>query len=221
LIAEIKMHFSRFGQNKSEIIRAFFFSVLLHVALVVGGAFTAMQNSYAPPTLAGMNLVWISLGAASPHSGEHSRPVATRLSLVPESVAEKNHDVLRSTQAVSATASQAVSPTVRTEGEGNGNYSSSVFSVYPAYGENMPPPYPEIARRRGYEGVVLIAAEILPDGHVGEVKIKKSSGYSVLDQSALDAVKPWKFEPAKKGGQPVTMWVEVPIKFVLKQDKKS
>jgi protein TonB len=85
----------------------------------------------------------------------------------------------------------------------------------------MPPAYPEMARVRGYEGVVLIAAEILPTGRVGSVKIHKSSGYAILDQSALEAVKPWKFEPAKKSGRPFTLWVEVPIKFVLYNDKSS
>jgi protein TonB len=82
----------------------------------------------------------------------------------------------------------------------------------------MPPVYPEIARVRGYEGVVLVAAEILPNGRVGNIKIRKSSGYAILDQSALEGVKPWKFEPAKKSGKPFTIWVEVPIKFVLHND---
>ena len=73
--------------------------------------------------------------------------------------------------------------------------------------------YPEIARIRGYEGIVLLSAEILPDGRVGNTKIKKSSGYTILDQAALDGVKPWKFEPAKKSGKPFTLWVELPITF--------
>ncbi|HDQ04311.1 MAG TPA: energy transducer TonB, partial [Deltaproteobacteria bacterium] len=87
--------------------------------------------------------------------------------------------------------------------------------------ENMPPVYPEIARVRGYEGIVLVSAEILTTGRVENAKIRKSSGYSILDQSALNAVKAWRFEPAKKSGRPFTMWVEVPIKFVLKADKSS
>lgn len=87
--------------------------------------------------------------------------------------------------------------------------------AYPLYRENVPPVYPEIARIKGYEGIVLVAAEILPDGRVGNMKIRKSSGYSILDQSAIEAVKPWKFEPAKKSGQPFAVWVELPIKFVL------
>jgi len=79
----------------------------------------------------------------------------------------------------------------------------------------VPPVYPEIARVRGYEGIVLVSAEVLPNGRVGEIKIRKSSGYAILDQSALRAVKPWKLEPARKSGNPFTAWVELPIKFIL------
>ena len=60
------------------------------------------------------------------------------------------------------------------------------------------PVYPAIARQRGYEGVVLVAAEILPDGRVGSTVISKSSGYSILDQAAIEAAKLWKLDPAKK-----------------------
>lgn len=90
--------------------------------------------------------------------------------------------------------------------------------AYPLYRENSPPAYPAIARVRGYEGVVLVSAEILPDGRVGEVKIRKSSGYAILDQSAIKAVKPWKFEPARKSGHPFTAWVELPIRFILQNN---
>ena len=85
----------------------------------------------------------------------------------------------------------------------------------PRYGENPPPPYPMIARRKGYEGVVLLSVEVLSNGRAGHVKIEKSTGYAVLDTSALKAVKEWKFEPARRMGTPVTVWVNVPVKFVL------
>jgi protein TonB len=85
----------------------------------------------------------------------------------------------------------------------------------PLYRENPPPGYPEIARQQGYEGVVLVGAEILVNGHVGETLIRKSSGYAVLDQSAIQAVKTWKFEPAKKSGIPYKTWAELPVKFVI------
>jgi len=85
----------------------------------------------------------------------------------------------------------------------------------PRYGKNPPPPYPMIARRKGYEGVVLLLVEVLSNGRAGHVKIEKSTGYAVLDTSALKAVKEWKFEPARRMGTPVTVWVNVPVKFVL------
>ena len=85
----------------------------------------------------------------------------------------------------------------------------------PRYGSNPLPAYPSIARKMGHEGIVLLAAEILSDGRVGQLVVKKSSGYPTLDQSALDAVRRWKFIPAKWMGKAVSAWVDVPVKFRL------
>jgi len=105
--------------------------------------------------------------------------------------------------------------------EGEGAYSGhppmrELSLAVPRYRENTPPAYPSIARMRGYEGMVLLAAEIFTDGGVGSLKVKKSSGYEVLDRSAVKAVKAWKFEPGTRLGKPVNMWVDVPVKFILK-----
>jgi protein TonB len=94
--------------------------------------------------------------------------------------------------------------------------SGEVSLAIPRYRENTHPAYPLIARIRGHEGIVILSVEIFADGSVGSLKIKKSSGYTVLDKSALEAVKTWKFEPGRKIGKPVVMWVDVPVKFVLK-----
>jgi len=85
----------------------------------------------------------------------------------------------------------------------------------PKYRENAHPRYPMLARSRGEEGLVLLSAEVLANGKVGALRIKKTSGYQLLDQSALEAVRKWKFEPARKMGIPVTAWVEIPIRFTL------
>ena len=87
----------------------------------------------------------------------------------------------------------------------------------PRYSQNAPPAYPALARLRGHEGIVIINAEILPEGKAGIVKIKSSSGYMALDQSALDAVRTWTFEPARKRGRAVAAWVDIPVRFVLKK----
>jgi len=85
----------------------------------------------------------------------------------------------------------------------------------PRYRENRPPVYPGTARQRGHEGDVLIAAEIRADGRIGTVRVKCSSGYASLDDSALEAVRAWRFEPARRMGAAVDAWVEIPIRFKL------
>ncbi len=85
----------------------------------------------------------------------------------------------------------------------------------PRYRENRPPVYPSAARQRGWEGDVLIAAEVRNDGRIGAVRVKRSSGFASLDDSALEAVRAWRFEPAKRMGSPVDAWVEIPIRFKL------
>lgn len=87
-----------------------------------------------------------------------------------------------------------------------------------AYLSNPPPTYPLSARRRGIEGTVLVRAEIAAGGECLRAELKKSSGAEVLDQAALEAVKKWRFVPAKRGNQAVVAWVEVPITFKLENN---
>jgi protein TonB len=55
------------------------------------------------------------------------------------------------------------------------------------------------------------------DGSVANVELARSSGFPVLDESAARTVREsWRFIPARVDGTPVESWVEVPIKFVLK-----
>jgi len=54
------------------------------------------------------------------------------------------------------------------------------------------------------------------DGRVGEVAIQKSAGYPDLDEAAANAVRRWRFDPARKGAEAVAMWVLLPVEFHLK-----
>lgn len=85
-----------------------------------------------------------------------------------------------------------------------------------AYLNNPPPAYPAAARRRGQEGRVLVRAEVLADGRCSQAELKQGSGHGLLDQAALEAVRKWRFVPARQGDQAVTAWVDVPIAFKLK-----
>jgi protein TonB len=86
----------------------------------------------------------------------------------------------------------------------------------PRYDVNPKPTYPGVARRRGYQGRVLLAVRVLPDGTVGGVKVARSSGYKVLDEAALRAVRKWRFVPGRRGDQPIEMAVQVPLTFRLR-----
>ncbi|NOT99434.1 MAG: energy transducer TonB, partial [Sideroxydans sp.] len=72
--------------------------------------------------------------------------------------------------------------------------------------------------RMGYNGKVILNVEVLAEGKAGQVLLHQSSGYAILDNSALQTVKTWKFSPAKRLGQPVTQWFLVPIKFSLEDN---
>ena len=82
---------------------------------------------------------------------------------------------------------------------------------------NPKPPYPLTARRKGIEGRVLLAAHVRADGTCAEVRLIHSSGHGLLDQSALDTVRRWRFLPARRGRASVDSWVEIPISFRLER----
>ncbi|MBU0784989.1 MAG: energy transducer TonB [Gammaproteobacteria bacterium] len=84
-----------------------------------------------------------------------------------------------------------------------------------AHLNNPAPQYPALSRRLGEQGRVMLDVYILPDGSVGEIKLNKSSGFPRLDNAALQAVKAWKYVPAKRGNKPIAFWYVQPVSFVL------
>jgi protein TonB len=77
------------------------------------------------------------------------------------------------------------------------------------------PPYPMVARRNGYQGRVVVRLEVAADGRATDAQVLESSGYDVLDESAVNTLKVWKLEPALLGGRPVPGSVNVPVRFRL------
>ncbi|HXG29639.1 MAG TPA: energy transducer TonB [Nevskiales bacterium] len=89
-------------------------------------------------------------------------------------------------------------------------------SFHAAYLNNPAPEYPAASRRMGETGEVLLLVQVMPDGSPGEIRLRQGSGYTRLDEAALDAVRRWRFVPARQGDEPVAAWVLVPIRFSLK-----
>ena len=84
-----------------------------------------------------------------------------------------------------------------------------------AYLRNTKPRYPASARRNGESGTVVLKVLVTREGGAARVELESSSGSNALDQSALETVKRWRFTPAQRGGDPVEIWVRVPIAFRL------
>ena len=106
-----------------------------------------------------------------------------------------------------------------TEGAAPGSLrtdSAVVVAATPRYSVNPPPVYPVIARKRGDEGTVLLDVHVDEEGRVDDLRIAGSSGYNLLDRSALQAVRRWRFEPGRRGDRSVAMWVRVPVRFYLR-----
>lgn len=101
---------------------------------------------------------------------------------------------------------------------GQAGHGSPVETPF-AYGSNPPPPYPSTARRRGWEGEVLLLVEVSAAGEVSKITVKRSSNYSILDRAAINAVYRWKFQAALRNGRAVAGKVMVPIRFDIKDAK--
>lgn len=82
-----------------------------------------------------------------------------------------------------------------------------------AYRLNPAPEYPPLALRRGWQGTVRLRVTLDSEGHPTQVGLAASSGYPMLDEAALAAVRRWQFRPATRLGKPVAATVEVPIVF--------
>lgn len=92
----------------------------------------------------------------------------------------------------------------------------------PAFGtpgkDNPRPHYPWLSRQRGEEGRVVLRVGVDAQGHAVNVAIVASSGHGRLDRAAAEAVRNWRFTPARKAGRAVADKVDVPIRFRISED---
>ena len=96
-----------------------------------------------------------------------------------------------------------------------GPSSPVVHQAEPDYQSNPPPEYPMLLRDQSVGGVVWVRVWVEETGLPGKVALLKGSGYRLLDESALKAVRQWRFIPARSGNHPFASWVEFPVRFVV------
>ena len=219
-------------QNKCRRL-ALGLSVLLHVLLLIGIAwlspFAALKQPIASLEL---DLITTTLAQAEPH---FSSPVAevSIPTLNDTAITEPSIPCFLDNQIIGSTSSEIAmkdstignvkafaGPTLANK-PGGGTLSAetqtSAAAFHPQLLHKVEPLYPEEARRQRMEGRVVIRLEVLTNGLAGLVTIRQSSGQQLLDEAAVEAVKKWRFIPAKDArGTPVLSFTIVPVAFQLK-----
>ncbi len=82
--------------------------------------------------------------------------------------------------------------------------------------ERVEPSYPRLARRRQMEGSVLLRFIVDEHGRTSGLQVLRSEPQGVFEESALQAVRNWRFSPGRVEGRAVPVLVEAPIRFQLR-----
>ncbi|MBS10502.1 MAG: hypothetical protein CME19_02720 [Gemmatimonadetes bacterium] len=83
----------------------------------------------------------------------------------------------------------------------------------PEITKQVPPQYPEAARKSGIQGTILVRVLIGKDGKVRQAEVLR--GKEIFHKAALRAVKQYEFSPARQNDRPVPVWMALPIRFRL------
>ncbi|HXV19322.1 MAG TPA: energy transducer TonB [Candidatus Omnitrophota bacterium] len=211
----------------SNKLTSFFLATAVHAAVFTAGSAVFVKPAeYGIET--GDSAVEVSLVAALPAPEPETTPAVVQPE--PEAALDPQPKEAMIEDVVEKESEAAVRPRTEVSGDGSspipGKDSTTLYAspgasteAKPNYLKNPPPRYPEAARRAGQEGLVILWAEVTVEGRADSVTVRQSSGYPILDEAALRAVKKWKFYPAKIGTLPVASRVEVPIRFQLNEDQ--
>jgi TonB family protein len=82
---------------------------------------------------------------------------------------------------------------------------------------NADPEYPALARERGTSGWVDVEFTVRSDGTVSDITVAGAEPAGVFEQSALSAVRKWRYEPILRNGQPVDQRAKLRIRFAITQ----
>lgn len=75
--------------------------------------------------------------------------------------------------------------------------------------------YPKLAQKRNWQGKVLLSLSVSPNGKINNVKVYKSSGYSILDQAAISSLTKVEYLPQISSWLPYDIDVKLPVIYQL------
>jgi protein TonB len=205
--------------------RAWLFPVLLGISALAH--FVLVKNFLVPSSRqkiefsSGETTEVLIIEEAPPLPEPIPEPAPTPEPVPEEPTPPKHEEILTTNQSDEVAAPQPTPEPKKVEKKPTPQRQTSVAATktanvpQPVVIRNTPPIYPETARRAGWEGRVTVRVEVSADGLPMSVALQKSSGYGVLDQAALRAVKTWRFQPRTMGGVAMAGTVDVPVNFTL------
>lgn len=82
----------------------------------------------------------------------------------------------------------------------------------PLYGEE-PIEYPLTLWEQRVEGETVLRVRVTEMGDVDSVEVATSSGNETLDEAAVDGIRDLRFQPGRRDGERVRVWVSIPVVF--------
>lgn len=148
----------------------------------------------------------------TPKPATASKPLAPAIKTDPTPVSDVQHKQKAMPDQAGAVPATAVESTVASAAAAT-KTSVSIPASYAA--SNHKPDYPKLSQRFGEQGTTVLRVLVQSDGSAGEVQIRKSSGYELLDEAARTALRSWRFNPATSDGKAIAEWYQIPIPFTL------
>lgn len=193
---------------------------LIHIYALMW--FFAPEEKMTPAQALQMEVSMVTISAPKPQVAP-PKPVEPPKKPLPKPITKKAPPIVQKSpdfapvEPVSApqpTPAAAASPAPASPAPAVEHFTEANFKAN--YLTNPKPEYPSIAKSRGWTGKVMLRVQVSPEGTANSVEVETSSGHEMLDEAAIDAVKKWKFIPAKKGETAVASAVIVPIVFSLR-----
>jgi protein TonB len=160
--------------------------------------------------------------AKQPQPKSKSKPKKTA------TIKEKLPDLREIDQLIKSRSVKLVSRRVKTQPEQQTAQTVSSAMIMPPAGsasatDNFPvsdsrnpsPEYPEMAIFLGYQGTAIVRIKVSANGLSKGAEILRSSGHKLLDESAVKALKKWRFTPGKPGNTPMADSVIISVIYVL------
>ena len=218
--SSLNINYSKFNYNNIIIIKKnllpLFFAIIVHALI-----FATLIDNYQQPLI--VNLQKIQVNFAQ-NTKINNRKLDTN-----NAIKQKEANNFVDKKNIQQNASELTKESINKTSQETQNSISSSSSknqvadsnittspVFDAQYLNNPSPiYPSNAKNNNIQGKVFLSVLVGVEGRAIEVKIANSSGYSILDNSALSAVRKWQFVPAKKNGEAVSATVIVPVEFKI------